>query len=296
MDGVISVDPVALSYVLKVIGPVQVPPYPQHITAANTLQEINYITNNARPGDPGKVFLPPFAKLLFDRLLKPANGQLSGLLAALGRGVAEKHIVLNFGDPALESVVTGVHAGGQLDSPAQDGLLVTDGNLSGGKEDLFVNRQFTLTTSVAADGTVTDKLVLTYHYPAQTNPANLNLVKSLGGDYNDYVQVFVPPNATLNDLKLTQGGATTSVSAEDITNGTSQADFAYFLLVPAGQTVSLEFDYSGAFSSSGSSYQLTWEKQLNALTWPITVDVQLPGQPVRHWSSDLSVDRQFSAP
>ena len=296
VDGVISVDPVALSYVLKVIGPVQVPPYPQRITAANTLQEINYITNNARPGDPGKVFLPPFAKLLFDRLLKPANGQLSGLLAALGRGVAEKHIVLNFSDPALESVVTGVQAGGQQDAPAQDGVQVTDANLSGGKQDLFVARNYALTASVAADGTVTDKLVLTYHYPAQTNPANLNLLKNLNGDYNDYVQVFVPQNATLNDLKLTAGGATTSVSAEDITTGTSQTDFAYFLLVPVGETVSLEFDYSGPFSSSGSSYQLTWEKQLNALTWPVTLDVQLPGRPVRHWSSDLSVDRVFSAP
>ena len=296
VDGVISVDPVALSYVLKVIGPVQVPPYPQRITADNALLEINYITNSARPGDPGKVFLPPFAKLLFDRLLKPAKGQLSELLVALGRGVAEKHIVLDFSDPALESVVTGVHAGGQQDSPAQDGLLVTDANLSGGKQDLFVDRHFALTTSVATDGTVTDKLVLTYHYPAQTNPANLNLLQNLGGDYNDYVQVFVPPNATLNDLKLTQGGTTTSVSAEEITNGTSQTGFAYFLLVPVGQTVSLEFDYSGAFSSSGGSYQLAWEKQLNALTWPITVDVQLPGQPVRHWSSDLSLDRAFSAP
>jgi hypothetical protein len=296
MDGVISVDPVALSYVLNVIGPVEVPPYPQIITATNTLQEINYITNNARPGDPGKVFLPPFAKLLFDRLLKPPSGQLSGLLAALGRGVAEKHIMLNFTDPALESVVTGVQAGGQQNTPSQDGLQVTDANLSGGKQDLYVTRQYALTASAAADGTVTDKLVLTYHYPVQTNPANLKLLTNLGGDYNDYVQVFVPPNATLNDLKLTAGGTTTSVSAEDITSGNSLTTFAYFLLVPMGQTVSLEFDYSGPFEASGASYQLAWEKQLNALTWPITVDVQLPGQAARHWSSDLSVDRGFSAP
>lgn len=296
MDGVISVDPVALSYVLKVIGPVQVPPYPQRITSSNTLQEINYITNNARPGDPGKVFLPPFAKLLFDRLLKPTSGQLSGLLAALGRGVAEKHIVLSFTDPALESVVSGVQAGGQQNNPSQDGVQVTDANLSGGKEDLYVTRQYALTAAVAADGTVTDKLVLTYHYPLQTNPANLNLLKNLGGDYNDYVQVSVPTNATLNNLQLTSGGTTTSVSAEDITSGTSLTTFAYFLLVPMGQTVSLEFDYSGPFEASGASYQLAWEKQLNALTWPITVDAQLPGQAARHWSSDLSVDREFSTP
>ena len=251
IDGVISLDPVALSYLLQVIGPVQVPPYPQVITASNTLLEINYITNQARPGDPGKVFLPPFAKLLLDRLLKPANGQLNALVSALGRGVQEKHVVLNFTDASLERVVEGINAGGQLLTPPQDGLLVADANLSGGKEDLFVDRHFALTATVGGDGTVHDKLVLTYHNPVQTNPANLRLIVSLGNDYEDYVQVFVPSAASLDDIKVTAGGSTKSVSAEDITSEGSRAVFAYFLTVPKGQTVSLEFDYSGPFAAPG---------------------------------------------
>ncbi len=121
IDGVIAVDPVALSYVLAVTGPTQVPPYPQTITAANTLTEINYITNHARPSDPGKAFLPPFAKLLFDRLLKPGNSQLNALVMALGRGVQEKHVLLTFADPALESVVRAVGAGGALTDPLGTG-------------------------------------------------------------------------------------------------------------------------------------------------------------------------------
>jgi Protein of unknown function (DUF4012) len=296
IDGVISVDPIALSYLLQVIGPVQVPPYPQVITASNTLLEINYITNNARPGDPGKVFLPPFAKLLFDRLLKPANGQLNALVSALGRGVQEKHVVLNFTDAPLERVVEGISAGGQLLSSPQDGLLVADANLSGGKDDLFVDRHFALSATVGGDGTVHDKLVLTYHNPVQTVPANLHLIVNLANDYEDYVQVFVPSSASLDGIAVTSGGSTTSVSAEDITSEGSRAVFAYFLTVPKGQTVSLEFDYSGPFAAPGGGYQLGWEKELNALPWPIAVEVQAPGRPLRHWTSDLSVDRQFTAP
>jgi Protein of unknown function (DUF4012) len=296
IDGVISVDPVALSYLLQVIGPVQVPPYPQIITASNTLLEINYITNNARPGDPGKVFLPPFAKLLFDRLLKPANGQLNALVSALGRGVQEKHVVLNFTDAPLERVVEGINAGGQLLTPPQDGLLVADANLSGGKDDLFVDRHFALSATVASDGTVHDKLVLTYHNPVQTNAANLHLIASLGNDYEDYVQVFVPSSANLDGITVTTGGSTTPVSAEDITSEGSRAVFAYFLTVPKGQTVSLEFDYSGPFAAPGGGYQLGWEKELNALTWPIAIDVHAAGRPLRRWTTDLSVDRQIGAP
>src|SRR5262249_41899434 len=59
VDGVIDVDPVALSSFLEVLGPVQVAPYPQRITAGNALRELNYITNKARPGDPERIISPP---------------------------------------------------------------------------------------------------------------------------------------------------------------------------------------------------------------------------------------------
>ena len=63
VDGVINVDPVALSYVLQVVGSVQVPPYPQVVGATNTLLELNYIINKARPGDPGKAISRRLAML-----------------------------------------------------------------------------------------------------------------------------------------------------------------------------------------------------------------------------------------
>ncbi|MBJ7595684.1 MAG: DUF4012 domain-containing protein [Candidatus Dormibacteraeota bacterium] len=291
VDGVISVDPVALSYMLQVIGPVRVPPYPQTISAANALLEINYITNHARPGDPGKAFLPPFAKLLFDRLLKPGSGDLNALIGALGRGVQEKHVLLNFTDAALQGVVTTVGAGGQLANPPQDGLLVADANLSGGKQDLFVDRRFALQATVAVDGTVHDTLVLTYRYPAQTEPAKLNLTRSLGGQYVDYVQVLVPGTARLDGITLTSQGLTQAVSAEDITTVGLRADFAYLLTVPPGQSVTLQFDYSGPFATPGGGYKLTWEKQANALTWPIMGVARLPGNRTNNWVSDLASDR-----
>jgi hypothetical protein len=294
VDGVISVDPVALSYVLQVTGPISVPPYPQTISATNTLLDLNYIANKARPGDPGKVFLPPFGKALVERLLNPAPGQLGALVSALGRGVGERHIVFFFTDPALESAVTESSAGGVLQTAPFDTLQVTDANMSAGKQDLFVQRQFGFATTVAADSSVHDKLTLTYHNVAQTDPANKNLEPSLGAAYDDDIQVFVPADATLDNLVLTQDGSTSSVSPESIGTDYGRAVFTYFLSVPVGQSATLEFDYSGNFGYGGGKYGLDWTKEINALTWPITVDMQLPGVPARHWSSDLSVDRQFT--
>jgi hypothetical protein len=63
-----------------------------------------------RPGDPGKAYLPAFAKVLFDKVLHPAPGQIAGLVAALTRGVSEKHIVLHFNEGTLETLVTQLKA------------------------------------------------------------------------------------------------------------------------------------------------------------------------------------------
>jgi hypothetical protein len=47
--------------------------------------------------------------------------------------------------------------------------------------------------------------------------------------------------------------------------------------------------------TSGISYQLAWERQLNALTWPISVEVQLLGGHNFQFQSDLSIDRRLRA-
>ena len=296
VDGVISIDPVALSYVLEVVGTVSVPGYSQTVGPTDTLLTLNWITNHARPGDPGKAYLAPFAHALFQKLLAPSASKLGPLVTALSEGVTQKHIVFWFADSTVQQLVTSSNAGGVLASPDLDGLLVADANLSGGKEDLFVQRAYALHATVASDGTVHDSLTLHYTNPPQSSPANQNLEPSLGGEYDDYVQVFVPASASLDDIRLTQDGATSSVSAEDIRTEANRAVFAYFLSVPLGQSVTLEFDYTTGSGLQGGGYALSWEKQVNALPYPITVDIDAPGRSPLHFTSDMSVDRTFSTP
>ncbi len=123
VDGVINVDPIALSYVLQVVGSVQVPPYPQVVSAANSLMELNYIINSARPGDPGKAYLAPFGHAVIDAALRTPRSKWVALATALERGAAEKHIVLEFDDSQLEQLVLNAGIGGVLPQhPAGDAL------------------------------------------------------------------------------------------------------------------------------------------------------------------------------
>jgi hypothetical protein len=299
VDGVINVDPIALSYVLQVVGSVEVPPYPQVVGATNTLLELNYIINMARPGDPGKVYLAPFGHAVVSAAFQTPRSKWVALAAALERGAAEKHIVLDFDDAQLEQLVMNADIGGVLpQKPTGDALLVADSNLSGTKGDLFVTRHYDLRAIVDSHGHVQDQLTLTYHDPAETAPANAALLVFTGGLYEDYIRVFLPPSANFDDLRVSENGAPAqSVSPEDFGVEDNRQWVAYDLILDVNETTTLALLYDGPFAQAASngavSYQLAWERQINALTWPISVEVQLPGSRNYQFQSDLSIDREW---
>jgi hypothetical protein len=299
VDGVINVDPIALSYVLQVVGSVQVPPYPQVVASSNTLLELNYIINVARPGDPGKAYLAPFGHAVIDAALKTSRSHWVALATALERGAAQKHIVLDFNDPRLEQLVVNAGIGGLLPpKPHGDALLVDDSNLSGTKGDLFVTRSYALSAIVDSRGAVQDRLTLTYHDPVETVPANAALLVNSGGLFEDYVRVYLPPSAQFEDLEVSQNGAPArSESPEDFGTEDNRPWVAFDLIIDVNGTTALTFVYGGPFADVASngtvSYQLDWERQIDALTWPITVDLQLPGGHNYRFQSDLSIDREW---
>ena len=293
VDGVVSVDPTALSEVLRVLGPVQVLPYPQMITADNALREINSIINRARPSDPGNSYLAPLGQTVLTKVLHAPVETYPQIASALAIGIRGRHIVMSFSDARVQRVVAAHNADGALASVApNDGVLVADANLSGSKADLLVTRRFDLGVGISADGTAHDRLTLTYHNAMPTNPGDANLVKGSGGAYRDYLLVHLPENAALDGLLLTANGQTAQVSPENIAHEAGHLIVAYYLVVPSGGDLSLEVDYHGPFAHSSGGrlgYQLTWSKQVQALSWPARVLVVWPDG--RRSESSMTLDR-----
>jgi hypothetical protein len=296
-DGEVEVDPIAFGYLLQVLGPVQVAPYPQVITADNALREINYITNKARPGDPGKAFLPPFGAAVLDRVLHAPITQMPELVAGLRTAVSEKHVVLHFDNGVLQAIVDANGAGGEVAAPLSDSVFVADANVGAGKGDLFTMRHYDLTATVDALGEVHDHLTLTYSCPVLQDAADRSLVQGSGGAYRDYIRVYLPAPAHLASMSVTSGGSTRAVSPERTTLELDRLAVAYLLEVPAGQTMTLAIDYDGGFADvtrDPISYTVGWEKQVSALPWEVSVTVNLPDGGSRHWSSALGFDLRFS--
>jgi hypothetical protein len=251
----------------------------------------------ARPGDPGKAYLAPFGHAVVDAALRTPRSKWVALAAALERGAAERHIVLDFDDARLEQLIVAAGIGGVLpQKPSGDALLVADSNLSGTKGDLFVTRHYDLRATVDLYGHVQDRLTLTYHDPAESAPANAALLVNTGGLYEDYIRVYLPPSARFEDLQVSENGAPArSESPEDFGVEDGRPWVAFDLILDVNGTTTLTFLYDGPFAQvapNGSvSYQLAWERQINALTWPISVEAQMPGGHNYQFQSNLSIDR-----
>jgi hypothetical protein len=263
------------------------------ITTDNALREINSIINKARPGDPGNGYLAPLGQTVLTKVLHAPVQTYPQLASALAISVQGRHIVMSFSDSRVQRVVAAYHADGALASAGpNDGILVADANLSGSKADLLVTRRFDLAVGITSDGTAHDRLTLKYHDAKPTNAGDATLVKGSGGAYRDYLRVYLPDNATVDGLLLTANGQTAPVSPENVAHENGRLVLAYYLVVPSGGDLSLEVDYHGRFAhSSGGKlgYQLTWTKQVQALSWPAHVLVVWPDG--RRSESAMTLDR-----
>jgi hypothetical protein len=224
---------------------------------------------------------------------------MPALASALERGANEKHTVLYFHDPTLEGLVDGAGYGGRVGAPLSDSLLIDDANLSGTKGDLFVTRSFSLTATVESNGNVNDHVVLQYHNPVPPTAEDRGLEPNSGGDYRDYVRVYVPETAQLTGMTLSiDGGPAQQVAPGAVTYELNREAIGFWLIVPYGGSATLTLDYAGPFANisvTPEQYALVWEKQINALTWPVTVTVTLPNGRSYHWLSSLVTDQSWTA-
>jgi hypothetical protein len=278
-DGVIEVDDLALGDVLRVLGPVD------HVTGDGTLLQLNRIANE--PGQPGKSFLEPFGAAMVSAVTRADAGRLPALAGALADAIRTKHLLLDFADQSLEKLVPKT-----LAAPG-DSVAVVDANLSAGKEDLYVQRGYALDAHVSRDGrTVTDRVTLAYSNPGPSDPRDQPLVASGGGAYRDYLRVEIPAGATVDDLTISRdGGAAQPLSPDSVEPDQGHTAVGVFVVIPRGHTATLVLDEHSTLPTS--AYRLTWDKQANALDWPVKVSLVGASGQTKQWSGLLDSDRTW---
>lgn len=189
IDGVIAVDTQVVVNILSAIGAVDVPGYgmysdqiDQRCDCPQVVYELESFADVEGPivwseNEPGKiVFAPPnylnrkeIVGPLMNSVLSGALGspkeKMPALFEAGFKSVTEKHVLFYMFDEKAQEGVEAFNVAGRIRDYDGDYLNVIDANLAGRKSNLYVTHEVLQEVSIAADGTVTNKLTLTYQNP-----------------------------------------------------------------------------------------------------------------------------------
>lgn len=164
VDGVISVDPVALGYILDSTGPVNITEpelvslasvgLPTELTGQNVVKTLlSDVYATIEHPDLQDAYFAGVAQEIFTALAD-GKGNAKGLLEGLSRGASEGRVLVWSDQPAEQSVLTEYPLSGSIAgpsiSPAQFGVYFNDG--TGAKMDYYVKRTVQLIEECPADG------------------------------------------------------------------------------------------------------------------------------------------------
>lgn len=246
VDGAIATDPVALSYVLDVVGDATLPGG-EKITAENVV-ELTESTAYARFGDDQKA-RKTYLETVAQTVVKKLTGSISrpqALLEALGRAAGEGRLAVWSSAPEEQDVLATTPLGHVVpDDPAPYAHVVIN-NLGGNKLDYYLDREIEYTAG-SCDGETRESKV------------TVRLSNTLpDGDYIQYVAgmfnnpVGAPFGTNLSDVGLiaTQGAQLRKMTVD------GRSAFAYTgqerghplfnsqVSIPQGETVEIIYELS----------------------------------------------------
>jgi len=148
VDGVIALDPVALSYILSAVGPVTVPSG-EVVTKDNVVELTESTAYSRFPNDQrGR---QKYLQEIANSVVKRMTGQIQSprkLLDALGKAVSERRIAVWSSSPANQKLLEETPLAHQIPDDPAPYAEVNINNLGGDKLDYYLKREI----EYAADG------------------------------------------------------------------------------------------------------------------------------------------------
>jgi hypothetical protein len=250
VDGVIAIDPVALSYILSAVGPVTIPSG-EVITKDNVVELTESTAYSRFPTD--QRARQKFLQEIANAVVKRMTGQIQSpriLLDALGKAVSENRIAVWSASPADQAILEETPLAHAIpDDPAPYAGVVIN-NLGGNKLDYYLGREI----EYAADGcdgetrksTVTIRLTST-----APNEALPDYVTNSAGILPE-IPIAVPTGTMLTSVRLLATKDAKLLSA--IANGQripvftnterGHPSFEVQVAIPPGQSGELSFHLS----------------------------------------------------
>lgn len=261
-DGVIGVTFSGVQSLLEAFPNLVIADYNETVTGDNffikaqTYSEKDFFSGSHNK----KNFLQAVLNALQVRIQEGDYDSLT-LAGDIKRSLDEKRVVAWFADASTQQVMKQNFWSGQLSPPQcttiatciADYLLVVDANLGVNKANFFVQRAIHLTTTIE-DQRITNNLSLTYKNdsPETSFP---------GGDYRNYLQVYVPAEVQITQVSI--DGVKSSYS--QLVDGPFRVIGIWFT-VPVGQqrNVTVLYGFTKTIEQN-PTYQLIVQKQIGSI-------------------------------
>lgn len=274
VDGVISVDLIAVEYLIRALGPISVPEYGASVDATNFRQVAYEIRANADPQLDHKQFVAALYKQMILAWQNADAVQKSNINKALLQALREKHIMLYFADEELQQSIEELGWGGaQAPAGTHDYLMIADANI-GSKSSRSVQRQTTYDVTIDPSNTVNSRVSVLYNFSSRIAELDPAVRPEHYADINYFslTQVFTPLGSTY----------TSSNNMRDLVAASDEnhAIFAGLVNVPYDEALRVQLQYStpNILDEVGGyqRYRLLLQKQPGTQSDAVTVSITLP--------------------
>jgi hypothetical protein len=250
VDGVIAIDPVALSYILSAIGPITMPDG-EVVTKDNVVELTESTAYSRFPAD--QTARKSYLQDIANEVVKKMTGRIESprkLLDALGKALNEGRIAVWSSLPADQKLLEETALAHEIPDDAAPYAAVVINNLGGNKMDYYLERQI----EYVADGCGGDKRTSTVTIRLTNKAADNSLPDyvAISAGLLPQIPIAVPSGTMLTSVRLvaTKDAALISAMANGkrvpaFTNTErGHPTFEVQVAIPPGQSGELAFHLS----------------------------------------------------
>ncbi|RME05992.1 MAG: DUF4012 domain-containing protein [Anaerolineae bacterium] len=308
VDGVIALDQYALRLLLGAVGPVEIPDWPQPVTAENFLQVVR-TQRSKQEGEQDwfaqrKQFIGPLGLAILDKVQNDPDVSVRAVIQALLTALDERHILVQLDDPVLAEVLAQRGWDGALRPGEGDFLMVVDSNLGFNKADAAVEKAVKYHVDLSEPAVPRAEVVVAHHNPSRGDEPCRHAAYDTG-DYQalidrcywDYLRVYTLADAELLDATPHAVPGEWMLSGKDIPARVDRLDnegivdenppglqaWGTWLVVPLGESLETRFEFAlpadviRRDEATGMwRYTLRVKKQPGTVANPLALQVRLP--------------------
>ena len=286
IDGIIAVDTQVLTWLLEVIGPVQVPGYgtfsaevDKRCDCPQVVYALSEIITRPTPylREDRKGVLGPLMSTILSKTYELDKVKFPELITVGISSLKGRHLQMYFVDESSQIAAEKINAAGRLYQlnqgfkdwqfgQNQDFLAIINTNLAGAKSNLFIDYDLKLSVSAPQDNFIENTLEISYKNTAPADNCNLEAgLLCLNATLNDWIRIYLPQGSELLEIQGLEDEA--SVYEEE---GYTVVD-GFFKLEPLG-LARIRMNYRVPYQDQ-ENYNLRLWKQAGINPVPVLIDV-----------------------